>query len=66
MKALRARVRSDVVEPSNLWSILGLVTGAADDDPRGIATYGHAGASEARRRRGSRLLEAGPLRLDPG
>jgi NRAMP (natural resistance-associated macrophage protein)-like metal ion transporter len=43
-----ARVRSDVVEPSKprLWSVLGpgLVTGAADDDPSGIATYSQAGA----------------------
>jgi NRAMP (natural resistance-associated macrophage protein)-like metal ion transporter len=37
-----------VVEPTKprLWSILGpgLVTGAADDDPSGIATYSQAGA----------------------
>jgi NRAMP (natural resistance-associated macrophage protein)-like metal ion transporter len=48
MKALRAGVRSDVVEPSKprLWNVLGpgLVTGAADDDPSGIATYSQAGA----------------------
>jgi NRAMP (natural resistance-associated macrophage protein)-like metal ion transporter len=52
-KAARARVRrpagpSDVVEPSKprLLKILGpgLVTGAADDDPSGIATYSQAGA----------------------
>jgi NRAMP (natural resistance-associated macrophage protein)-like metal ion transporter len=40
--------RSDVVEPSKprLLKILGpgLVTGAADDDPSGIATYSQAGA----------------------
>jgi NRAMP (natural resistance-associated macrophage protein)-like metal ion transporter len=40
--------RSDVVEPTKprLLSILGpgLVTGAADDDPSGIATYSQAGA----------------------
>jgi NRAMP (natural resistance-associated macrophage protein)-like metal ion transporter len=40
--------RSDVVEPSEprLLKILGpgLVTGAADDDPSGIATYSQAGA----------------------
>ena len=40
--------RSDVVGPSKprLWRILGpgLITGAADDDPSGIATYGQARA----------------------
>jgi NRAMP (natural resistance-associated macrophage protein)-like metal ion transporter len=40
--------RSDVVEPSKprLLRILGpgLITGAADDDPSGIATYSQAGA----------------------
>jgi NRAMP (natural resistance-associated macrophage protein)-like metal ion transporter len=40
--------RSDVVGPSKprLWRILGpgLITGAADDDPSGIATYSQAGA----------------------
>ena len=40
--------RSDVVEPAKprLISVLGpgLVTGAADDDPSGIATYSQAGA----------------------
>jgi NRAMP (natural resistance-associated macrophage protein)-like metal ion transporter len=40
--------RSDVVEPTKprLLAILGpgLVTGAADDDPSGIATYSQAGA----------------------
>ena len=40
--------RSDVVEPTKprLLTILGpgLVTGAADDDPSGIATYSQAGA----------------------
>jgi NRAMP (natural resistance-associated macrophage protein)-like metal ion transporter len=40
--------RSDVVEPSKprLLKVLGpgLITGAADDDPSGIATYGQAGA----------------------
>lgn len=45
---MRARSSGDVVEPSKprLWSILGpgLVTGAADDDPSGIATYSQAGA----------------------
>ena len=39
---------SDVVGPSKprLWRILGpgLITGAADDDPSGIATYSQAGA----------------------
>jgi NRAMP (natural resistance-associated macrophage protein)-like metal ion transporter len=39
---------SPVVEPSKprLWKVLGpgLVTGAADDDPSGIATYSQAGA----------------------
>jgi NRAMP (natural resistance-associated macrophage protein)-like metal ion transporter len=42
------RDRSDVVEPTKprLLTILGpgLVTGAADDDPSGIATYSQAGA----------------------
>src|ERR1700726_4891858 len=42
------RDRSDVVEPTKprLLSILGpgLITGAADDDPSGIATYAQAGA----------------------
>jgi NRAMP (natural resistance-associated macrophage protein)-like metal ion transporter len=40
--------RSDVVGPSKprLWKILGpgLITGASDDDPSGIATYSQAGA----------------------
>ncbi len=40
--------RSPVVGPSKprLWQVLGpgLVTGAADDDPSGIATYSQAGA----------------------
>lgn len=40
--------RSDVVSPSKprLWRFLGpgLITGAADDDPSGIATYSQAGA----------------------
>jgi NRAMP (natural resistance-associated macrophage protein)-like metal ion transporter len=40
--------RSDVVGPSKprLWRVLGpgLITGAADDDPSGIATYSQAGA----------------------
>jgi NRAMP (natural resistance-associated macrophage protein)-like metal ion transporter len=39
---------SDVVGPSKprLWRVLGpgLITGAADDDPSGIATYSQAGA----------------------
>jgi NRAMP (natural resistance-associated macrophage protein)-like metal ion transporter len=39
---------SPVVEPSKprLWKVLGpgLITGAADDDPSGIATYSQAGA----------------------
>jgi NRAMP (natural resistance-associated macrophage protein)-like metal ion transporter len=43
-----ANPRSDVVEPTKprLLRILGpgLVTGAADDDPSGIATYSQAGA----------------------
>jgi NRAMP (natural resistance-associated macrophage protein)-like metal ion transporter len=43
--------RSDVVGPSKprLWRILGpgLITGAADDDPSGIATYSQAGAQFA-------------------
>jgi NRAMP (natural resistance-associated macrophage protein)-like metal ion transporter len=42
------KTRSDVVEPSKprLLNVLGpgLVTGAADDDPSGIATYSQAGA----------------------
>src|SRR5450631_297311 len=42
------RARSNVVEPSKprLLKLLGpgLVTGAADDDPSGIATYSQAGA----------------------
>ena len=44
----RTNARSDVVEASKprLLEILGpgLVTGAADDDPSGIATYSQAGA----------------------
>lgn len=44
----RTEVLSPVVEPSKprLWKVLGpgLVTGAADDDPSGIATYSQAGA----------------------
>jgi NRAMP (natural resistance-associated macrophage protein)-like metal ion transporter len=40
--------RSEVVGPSKprLWKILGpgLITGASDDDPSGIATYSQAGA----------------------
>src|SRR6202051_354216 len=34
------------VEPAGLWKALGpgLVTGAADDDPSGIATYSQVGA----------------------
>lgn len=40
--------RSPVVGPSKprLWQVLGpgLITGAADDDPSGIATYSQAGA----------------------
>lgn len=39
--------RSDVVGPSKprLWRLgPGLITGAADDDPSGIATYSQAGA----------------------
>lgn len=40
--------RSDVIGPSKprLWRVLGpgLITGAADDDPSGIATYSQAGA----------------------
>jgi NRAMP (natural resistance-associated macrophage protein)-like metal ion transporter len=40
--------RSEVVGPSKpqLWRVLGpgLITGAADDDPSGIATYAQAGA----------------------
>jgi NRAMP (natural resistance-associated macrophage protein)-like metal ion transporter len=47
-KSRRPAGRSDVVEPSKprLLKILGpgLVTGAADDDPSGIATYSQAGA----------------------
>ncbi len=43
-----AAPRSPVVGPSRprLWQVLGpgLITGAADDDPRGIATYSQAGA----------------------
>ena len=42
------RTCSDVVGPSKprLWRILGpgLITGAADDDPSGVATYAQAGA----------------------
>src|SRR6201999_2934447 len=49
---MRARKTSDalpaVVGPSKprLWQVLGpgLITGAADDDPSGIATYAQAGA----------------------
>ncbi len=44
----RSAGRNDVVEPSKprLLKVLGpgLVTGAADDDPSGIATYSQAGA----------------------
>jgi Mn2+/Fe2+ NRAMP family transporter len=44
----RAAGKSSVVEPSKprLWQVLGpgLITGAADDDPSGIATYSQAGA----------------------
>jgi len=40
--------QSAVVGPSKprLWKMLGpgLITGAADDDPSGIATYSQAGA----------------------
>ncbi|TGE91112.1 iron transporter, partial [Rhizobium sp. SEMIA 4088] len=40
--------KSEVVEPSKprIFEILGpgLVTGASDDDPSGIATYSQAGA----------------------
>jgi Mn2+/Fe2+ NRAMP family transporter len=43
----RTAVHSDVVEPSKprLLNILGprLITGAADDEPSGIATYSQAG-----------------------
>jgi hypothetical protein len=42
------RLPSEVVGPSKprLWKILGpgLITGASDDDPSGIATYSQAGA----------------------
>src|SRR5437763_5953787 len=40
-------IRSEVKKPKNLVLRLlgpGLVTGAADDDPSGIATYSQAGA----------------------
>lgn len=47
-EAARRGVRGDVVEPGKrrLWQTLGpgLITGAADDDPSGIATYSQAGA----------------------
>ena len=43
-----ARPKSSVVGPSKprLWKVLGpgLITGASDDDPSGIATYSQAGA----------------------
>jgi NRAMP (natural resistance-associated macrophage protein)-like metal ion transporter len=48
MTGRRVDTRSEVVEPSKprLLNVLGpgLVTGAADDDPSGIATYSQAGA----------------------
>src|SRR6187399_1565305 len=33
-------------KPNRFWKVLGpgLITGASDDDPSGIATYGQAGA----------------------
>lgn len=44
----RRRPKSSVVGPSKprLWKVLGpgLITGASDDDPSGIATYSQAGA----------------------
>jgi NRAMP (natural resistance-associated macrophage protein)-like metal ion transporter len=47
-KARKTALRRDVVEPSKprLLRLLGpgLITGAADDDPSGIATYAQAGA----------------------
>ena len=44
-RALRARFRHKLTRPA-IWQCLGpgLVTGAADDDPSGIATYSQAGA----------------------
>jgi NRAMP (natural resistance-associated macrophage protein)-like metal ion transporter len=47
-RSAKARDKSAVVGPSKprLWRLLGpgLITGAADDDPSGIATYSQAGA----------------------
>ncbi len=47
-KRSRKRPKSNVVGPSKprLWNALGpgLITGASDDDPSGIATYSQAGA----------------------